>query len=78
MEGLKGPEQAQQILAKYPVAQLNHTLLSFVANARAAMGPNMLKVKIKRLKFCNLDLPVRGSNSSCFQDAGTSMTFASA
>lgn len=46
MEGLKGPEQAQQILAKYPVAQLNHTLLSFVANARAAMGPNMLKVKM--------------------------------
>ena len=44
MEGLKGPEQAQQILAKYPVAQLNHTLLAFVANARAAMGPNMLKV----------------------------------
>ncbi len=44
MEGLKGPEQAQQILAKYPVAQLNHTLLGFVANARAAMGPNMLKV----------------------------------
>lgn len=46
MEGLKGPEQAQQILAKYPVAQLNLTLLSFVANARAAMGPNMLKVQL--------------------------------
>jgi hypothetical protein len=49
LEGLKGLEEAQQILEKYPIANLNHTLLSFVASARAALGPNMLKVASCRL-----------------------------
>ncbi len=44
MEGLKGQQETQQLLEKYPISNLNHALLSFVAAARNALGPNMLKV----------------------------------
>lgn len=43
-EGLKGAGEAQLLLQKYPVENLNLNLLSFVAAARTALGPNMLKV----------------------------------
>jgi len=44
LEGLMGQEETLQLLEKYPISNLNHALLSFVATARGALGPNMLKV----------------------------------
>ena len=41
---MKGQEETHQLLEKYPISNLNHALLSFVATARGALGPNMLKV----------------------------------
>jgi len=44
LEGLMGQEETLQLLEKYPISNLNHALLSFVATARGALGPNMLKL----------------------------------
>lgn len=43
-EGLKGQEEAQQLLNKYSAARVNELLLTFVASARTALGPNLLRV----------------------------------